>query len=321
MFAHRGFSGEHDRVAAVENGVGDVGGLRARGTGIVDHAFQHLGGGDDRFADEIAGPDDAFLDQRHLLRIHLHAQVAARHHDRVHLAQNGLKIVQSLRFLDFRHDGHPPAAHQRAQFAHIGGLPDKGLADIVHAVFEAEGEILAILFRNRRRGNHGARQVDPLVVAQRSAHHYPAADFVARNVKDGQLHVSIIQQDPLAGAHILGQTGIGGGKEAVLSQHIAGGDGHLRAGLQVHRAVFHQAGADLGALQIAQDGNSEGPVRRLFPDNGDEFRLFLLSAVRKIQPEHIHAAVHQGADHVAVFRSRPQGSDNLGTTFHVFSPS
>ena len=43
-----GFGGEHQRVAAVEDGVGDVGGLGAGGARILRHGFEHLRCGDHR---------------------------------------------------------------------------------------------------------------------------------------------------------------------------------------------------------------------------------------------------------------------------------
>ena len=48
VLADAGLAGEHDRVGAVHDGVGDVGGLGAGGAGVVDHRVEHLGGDDDR---------------------------------------------------------------------------------------------------------------------------------------------------------------------------------------------------------------------------------------------------------------------------------
>ena len=42
ILSHRRLTREHDRVCAVEDGVGDVGDLRACGHGVRDHAFHHL---------------------------------------------------------------------------------------------------------------------------------------------------------------------------------------------------------------------------------------------------------------------------------------
>ena len=50
VLADRGLRREHDRVGAVEDGVGHVRGLGAGRPRRVDHGLQHLGGGDHRLA-------------------------------------------------------------------------------------------------------------------------------------------------------------------------------------------------------------------------------------------------------------------------------
>ena len=82
VFARRGLAREHHRVGAVVDRVGHVGCLRPRGPRILDHRLQHLRRRDHRLAILRSAADDVLLDRRHLLRRHLHAQVAARHHDR-----------------------------------------------------------------------------------------------------------------------------------------------------------------------------------------------------------------------------------------------
>ena len=43
-------SGQHDAVGAVQHGVGHICRLCARRPRVLDHALQHLGGGNDRLA-------------------------------------------------------------------------------------------------------------------------------------------------------------------------------------------------------------------------------------------------------------------------------
>ena len=89
----RRFGRQHQRVGALVDAAGDVGGLGAgRGRG-GDHRFQHLGGDDHRRAAAPGGADDALLHHRHLLRRQLDAEVAARHHDAVADVEDGLQIV------------------------------------------------------------------------------------------------------------------------------------------------------------------------------------------------------------------------------------
>src|SRR5205814_699794 len=78
-----GLAGEHHRVGAVEDGVGDVAGLGAGGAGVLDHRVEHLGGDDDGFGVLPAELDGLLLDQRHLFERELDAEVAAGDHQAV----------------------------------------------------------------------------------------------------------------------------------------------------------------------------------------------------------------------------------------------
>src|SRR6184192_1210217 len=62
ILAAGSFGGKHDGVSAVEDGISHVAGFGASGPGILDHGFQHLGGGDHRLAPHRGPPDDVLLD-------------------------------------------------------------------------------------------------------------------------------------------------------------------------------------------------------------------------------------------------------------------
>ena len=59
-----GFFGQHDRIAAVQHGVGHIGDFGAGGAGRGDHRDQHMGGGNDRLGLLVGLPDQALLDVR-----------------------------------------------------------------------------------------------------------------------------------------------------------------------------------------------------------------------------------------------------------------
>ena len=48
IHASGSFGGKHQRVGTIENRIGHITGLRTRGTRVLDHRFQHLGGDDHR---------------------------------------------------------------------------------------------------------------------------------------------------------------------------------------------------------------------------------------------------------------------------------
>ena len=121
--ARRGLGREHDRGRAVEDRVCDVGHLRPRRLGLVDHRLEHLRRGDHR-ATGVAGTlDDSLLDERHLRDADLDAEVAPRHHDRVRRLDDRVEVHDRLGLLDLRDDPSRRAGRvdQRAQLRDVVG--------------------------------------------------------------------------------------------------------------------------------------------------------------------------------------------------------
>ena len=84
--------------------------------------------------------DDAALQDGHLLRRRLDAEIAARDHDRVGAAMIGVEIRDRLVLLDLGDDGHVRSSHQRAQgrdvvgaSARTTGRRSRRRADSAHA--------------------------------------------------------------------------------------------------------------------------------------------------------------------------------------------
>ncbi len=70
--------------------------------------------------------------------------------------------------------------------------------------------------------------------------------------------------------------------------------------LQIHRlAACQRPGANLGPLKIAKNGNGFSLFQRRRAQQRDIRGMFLMSAVRKIQPRHIHPRLQQLFDHAA----------------------
>ena len=83
IFSGGGFSGEHDGIGPLKNGVSDVGDFGPGGKGIRDHAFEHMGGDDDRLHRGDALFDDSALDDGKFLVGAFDAEIASGHHDGV----------------------------------------------------------------------------------------------------------------------------------------------------------------------------------------------------------------------------------------------
>ena len=166
-----GLGRQHDRVAAVPDCIGHVARLGPRGRLLGDHRFEHLRGGNHRYAAVIGVLNDAFLEHRHLLGRQLDAQVAAGNHYRVGHVQDLVEIVDRLALFELDHQwrGAPDVAHQLVGCPHLRRGAHEGQRDIVDAqLLESERHVRAVLFGDRRRGHRHAWQVDALVLAQRA---------------------------------------------------------------------------------------------------------------------------------------------------------
>ena len=122
VLADRGLAGEHDRGGAVEDGVRDVRGLGPCRLRLVDHRLEHLRRGDHRLAALERLEDDPLLEQRHLGRADLDAQVATSDHHRVRLDQDVVEHGHRLGLLDLRDHlaGRARRLDQSSERAHVG---------------------------------------------------------------------------------------------------------------------------------------------------------------------------------------------------------
>ena len=106
IFAARSFSRKHDRIGAIENGIGNVAGFGARGPRVLDHGFQHLRSGNDGLAPCAGAADYVLLDHGNFFRRHLDAEIPARDHDSVRDFQDFLQMIDGLGLFQFGDDRH-----------------------------------------------------------------------------------------------------------------------------------------------------------------------------------------------------------------------
>jgi hypothetical protein len=154
-------------VGAIQDGVGHVRGLGARGQPAGHHGFEHLRGRDDRLARQAGLGDQLLLQDGHLFDRHFHAEVAAGHHDAVRRLENFVKAQEGVRAFDLGDDeglsaeglgGGPHGFDVR------GGLHE-GLAHGVHALAERKFQAGAVVVGERADAEINARQVKPLLGA------------------------------------------------------------------------------------------------------------------------------------------------------------
>ncbi len=171
ILAGGGFRRQHDRIGAVEDGVGHVAGLGARGTRIFDHGLEHLGGDDHRLAPVCSAPDDVFLNHRHFLRRHFHAQVAARHHHSIGGLENFFQLLQRLRLFQLGDHRHvrPWLGDDLLHRPHVCAERTNDRATMSTPFFKPKFKIGAVFGGKRGNGERHSRQVDALMLPQHAA--------------------------------------------------------------------------------------------------------------------------------------------------------
>jgi hypothetical protein len=105
VLARGRFGREHDGIGTVVDRGRHVRCLGPRRCRRMDHRIEHLRRHDGRPSCHAAGGEDALLQRRHRLGRHLHAEVAARHHDAVALLDDLVEVIDGLRLLQLGHDG------------------------------------------------------------------------------------------------------------------------------------------------------------------------------------------------------------------------
>ena len=94
------FAGEHQRVAAIENGVGHVGSFGAGGPRALRHRIEHLCSSDDGHERIACVRDDLLLHNWHFFGAHFNAEIAASDHDAIGDSQNFIEIIDRFGFFD-----------------------------------------------------------------------------------------------------------------------------------------------------------------------------------------------------------------------------
>ena len=193
ILARGGFGRQHDRIGAVVDGGGDVGGFRACRHGARNHRLKHLRGHDDGLADSPAAADDPLLDRRYALRRQLDSEVAARHHDRIGYRHDLLEPLNRRRLLEL---GHDPGAipDDGARLRNVFGALHERERDPVDAKPQGQEQVGVVLRRQGCERQHHARHIDALVLRERAADHDRGLGKIGAASLDRKAQSPIIEQ-------------------------------------------------------------------------------------------------------------------------------
>jgi hypothetical protein len=299
VFTDARFAGEHHRVRAVDDRVGDVGGFRTGRAGVVDHRVEHLGRHDHRFGVALRQFDRALLDDGDLFQWHFDAEVSAGDHDAVECGDDVVDVLHGLGFFDFGDDGEPAAflVHDAVDVLDVVAGADEGEGDDVGAGAQGPAEVVLVLFGEGGDGDGDAGEVEAFVVGDDAALDDRGVDAGAVDVGDLQADLAVVDEDAFAGGDVVGEAGVGGAAGiAVAFDAFFDGDGEGVAAFKEYGAFGEAAESDFRALKVGEDSDAAAgfvgglsyPVVALL--------VFGVAAVAEVESGYVHSGVDQGFD-------------------------
>ena len=147
--ANRRFVGEHHRIGAIEDRVGNVTHLSPRWTRTRCHGIEHLRCGDDRNPKTVGLANQLFLQQGNFFCGHLNAEIASGHHHPITKGKNRIDLIDGFKFFDLGHDWGFVAvlANETTNFFHVGWVAHEAQGNPIHPLAQPESEIFFVLIR------------------------------------------------------------------------------------------------------------------------------------------------------------------------------
>ena len=314
IFTGGSLTGEHHRRRAVVDRVGDIGNFRPGGAGIVNHRLQHLRGRDDPFAQKAAFVNQELLNGRNLYKGNFHPQIAPGYHDAVGYLADLFNVVHTGAVLNFCNHVNIAAAvfvQKGPQVFHILPGGDKGGRHKIHAVLNAEEQVLFILLAEEIVGQDAVGKIHAFPIGQVAAGHHPAQGVAALQLLHAENHQTVVDHDGVADLQIVDEALIGDGHPSLISDDILGGEGKHVAVLERDLFVFESFDAVFRPLGVEHDRNGQLQLLPNPLDQVDFLLVLLVRAVRKIEARDIHARQAHLRQGFLVFAGRPDGADNF----------
>ena len=320
MVAGGALGGEHHRVGAVEDGVGDVARFGARRPRGIDHRLEHLGRHDDGALVDAGKAENLFLDDRHPLGRKLDAEIAAGHHDGVGRRDDALEVVDRRRRFDLGDDRSRPApcfadvAHETDVF----GLSHERQGHVVDAERETEREVRLVLFGQGRDAHASRRKVHARLIAHRSGLHDFAEHAPGLDATHAQRDAAVVDQDGVAGLDVFGEPLVQDGDGVLFGEDGLGvrlDERDLARPRKDVGAAREGAGADLGAAKVLQRGDRLFAVGGRLAQRVEPARVLFVAAVREVETRYVHSGADEALERFFRVAGRADGADNFGSPF------
>ena len=182
------------------------------------------------------------------------------------------------------------------------GRPHERQGDHVDTEPQREPQVVDVLVGQCRDAHRDVRQRDALVVGDRATLDHQALDVVAVDAGDLDGDLAVVDEQPVAGLHLLRQLGVGAGDPVLRTEDLVAGDDHGVAGAPLDLRVGEPAEADLRALQVGED--ADGPSGGLggLPHQAVRALVVGVAAVAEVQPGDVHTGVDEPPDAVRRLR-------------------
>ena len=207
----------------------------------------------------VAQRDDAFLDGWHTLHVHLHAQVAARHHHRVGGGHDRFEVLHRLRLLNLDDDPRTtsPGLQLLTQSSDILRTAHERQADEIHVrrMPRRPVEILQILVRQRFDGQIRAGKVQALPRAEVPGQRHLQPRPAGRRIDDDHGHGAVGEQDGFSGLEIVGQPLVRTGQFPRVVSRGFRDEGVFLSQPALDQVVRQGSQAHLRTAQILQDAD------------------------------------------------------------------
>mmetsp|Transcript_5206 Transcript_5206/g.11450 ORF Transcript_5206/g.11450 Transcript_5206/m.11450 type:complete len:302 (+) Transcript_5206:533-1438(+) len=299
MFSVGGLTRKHDAIGSVEYGVGDIRTFGTRGTGVDDHGFQHLRGGNNGFSGDVGLANHHFLSEEDLLGRDFHSQVSARHHDSVRGGEDFGVVFHALLVFDFAVDLNVSVfvSEDFSDLFDVGCFTDEGGGDVVDFVGDAPvRDIVDVFVGEGGEIDDDSGKVHVFALSDGTVVFDAADDFSfgRADAEDGEDERSIGDEDGLAGFDGGGERGVGAGQFFVASlEGIIGceDDAFSLGEFDLFGAVGEESTTNFGSFGIQKNTNMLSLILGSLPDSVQACLVSFVVSVTKVKTSNIHTRI------------------------------
>ncbi len=193
----------------------------------------------------------------------------------------------------------------------------EGQGDQVGPEFQSPAQIGLVLLREGWNIDGDTRQVDALVVAHRARDDDLGRDNRPIRRQHFELDLAVVDEQRVAGLHIVGQAFEGGAANLPVADDLVGGDLEDVADGEVIGSVLELAETDLRALQVDEHCDGATGIGARLADVAIDLLVYVIAAVAEVHASHVDSGVHDRPDVLVARGCRAECGDDFCAS-HVF---